>query len=330
MIKNKIINDNSNDFTETLVAPVDVQSSIIITNNNEEREEYFIEETTQNRDQIAISSMKQSNRPPSFKQLQSLVAKANDIQEEPNATPPIASLDIQKEHPEEQQFYKKSFPSTGINPSQLYTGRNSNVPMTSAIQLNTFAKKQRIPIKVMEKSALSFSLATSDTEKNETATEYSDEVIYVAPIEVVNAPFEISREKNDIDPIEVEIEPIEIPIKMNDVAPIAVVNAPIGIPIEVNDSAPIEVVNAPIEIPIEVNDSAPIEVVNAPIEIPIEVNDGAPIEEENAPIEIPIEVNEVAPIEEENAPIEISTVLKRQQHKNKEKFWLFNLFSKKH
>ena len=72
--------------------------------------ESFIEETTQTKDQTSISSIQQSNRPPSFMQLQSLVAKANDIQEALSDVTPIASLDFQKKYPEEQQFSKQKFP----------------------------------------------------------------------------------------------------------------------------------------------------------------------------------------------------------------------------
>ena len=217
--------------------------------------------------------------------LQSLIARANDIQEAPSNVTPIASTDLQKKYPEEQQFSNKSFPSTGINPSKLYTGRNSNVPMTSAIQLNRFVKKQRIPIKVIENSALSF-----DTEKKETSTKYSNEVNYVAPIEVVNNPIEISD--------------------------------------EVSDVAPIEVDNAPIEFLDEVSDAATIEVDNTPFEFLNEVSDVATIEVDNAPFEFSDEVSDVATIEVDNAPFEIPNDMKRQQHKNKKKSWLFNFFRK--
>ena len=65
-----------------------VQDSVIIT-NNEKRVESLIEETTQTKDQTSISSIQQSNRPPSFMQLQSLVAKANNIQEASSDATPI-------------------------------------------------------------------------------------------------------------------------------------------------------------------------------------------------------------------------------------------------
>ncbi len=213
LIRNKIKNETSNDFIEHINAPVEVQDSVNIV-SNEERMDSFIEETALTKDQTSISSIQQSNRPPTFMQLQSLVAKVNDIQEAPSDVTPIASLDFQKNYPEEQQFSKKSFPSTGTNPSQLYNGRNSNVPMTTAIHPNKFVKTQRIPIKVIENSTLSLSQATSVSEKNETVTDSSNEVNNVAPVEVDNTPIEISDEVSDAAPMEVDNAPIEISSEM--------------------------------------------------------------------------------------------------------------------
>jgi len=248
LIINKIGNDSRNDFIEPINALVDAQD------NSKELVGNFIKETIQPKDQTSISSFQQSNRPPSFKQLQYLVTKANEIQESPSDATPIASHDIQKKYPGEQQYSNKVFPSTDINPSQLYNGRSRNISITSAIHPNKFVIRKGTPIRVSENPALSLSLATSVSEKNEQVVENSDEVNELAPIEDENTPIEISDEVNEL----------------------------------------------------------------------------APIEGENTPIEISDEVNELAPIEDENIPVEISNEMKRQQHKNKENFWLFNLFSKKH
>ena len=341
LIRNKIKNDTSNDFIEHTNARIDVQDSVIIT-TNEEKEESFIDETNQSNDQTSISYIPQPNRPPSFMQLQSLVAKANHIEEAPSDETPIASLDFQNKYPEEQQYNNSSFPSTGINPSQLNSVRKRNDPMTSAIHLNKFVIKHVIPIRLTENSNLSLSIATGVSEENEQVAEYSDEANNIAPIERKNAPIAISNEVNEVAPLEGENAPIEISDEVNAVAPIEDENASIEISDEVNAVAPIKGENAPIEISDEVNAVAPIEDENASIEISDEVNAVAPIKGENAPIEISDEVNEVAPIEisdevnevalikGKNTSVEISNEMKRQQHKNKETLWLFNFFRKKH
>ncbi|MBO0589148.1 hypothetical protein [Sporosarcina sp. E16_8] len=339
LIRNKIKNDTSNIFKEHINAQAEVQDSAIIA-NNEKRVENFIEVTTQTKDQTSISSFQQSNRPPSIMNLQSLVAKATNIQEAPSDVTPVSSLSIQKKYQEGQQYTKQSFPSTGVNPSQLYNGRNRNVPITSGNHQNKIVKKHRIPIRVIENSAVSST--SSIFEKNEKVTEYFDEVNNVAPIEMVNAPIVIYDEVSDVTPIDLVNASIEICDEVSDVTPIEVVSASIEIYDVVSDVTPIVVVNDSIEIYDEVNDVTPIEVVNASIEIYDEVNDVTLIEVVNASIEIYDEVNDVTPIEVVNAsieiydkvnhvaPIEISNEMKRQQHKNKETFWLFNLFSKKH
>ena len=195
--------------------------------------------------------------------------------------------------------------------------------MTSAIQLNKFVKKQRIPIRVIENSTLSST--TSILEKNEKVTEYFDEVNNVAPIEVVTAIIESSVESNTIAPAPIHVVNalIESSNEVNDIAPIEMVNTSLEVFDEVSEVAPIEVVNAPIEISNKVNDIAPIDVVNTPLEVFDEVSEVAPNGVVNAPIEISNKVNDIVPIASSNE-------MKRQQHKNKETSWLFNIFSKKH
>ncbi|MER2060735.1 MAG: hypothetical protein ABTA16_18115, partial [Niallia sp.] len=187
LIMNKIKSGDSNNFIEEINAPVNAQDSLNIA-SNEEKAESLIEKTIQTKDQTSISSIQQPNRPPSFKQLQNLVTMANDIQEVPSDAPPLASLDIQKTSSEGQRFSKKSFPSTGINPSQIYNSRSRNVPMTPVIHPNRFSKKQIVPIKVNEISTLSSSLAIGDS-----ATEYSDGLKNVASLEGEVTAFEISN-----------------------------------------------------------------------------------------------------------------------------------------
>ncbi|XKI14110.1 hypothetical protein GGGNBK_21140 [Sporosarcina sp. ANT_H38] len=359
LIINKIANNSSNDFIEHIDAPADTQNLANIS-TSDVRVGNLIEETTQTKDQTSISSIQHSNGPPSFKQLQNLLTKINSLKEEP----PITSHAIQMKYPEEQQFQNTGFPSTGINPNQLYNGRYRNAPITSVIHLSKFSKKQVIPMRVNDNSAQA--LTTNFSSKNETVREYAEEVNNVALIEVTNEPIEISNEVPNVAPIEVDVESIENSDGVNNVALIEVDNAPITISDEVNNVALIEMDNAPITIsdevnnvaliemdnvPItildEVNNVALIEVDNAPITILDEVNNVALIEVDNAPITILDEVNNVALIEMDNAPIEISdevndlavieavnapneTEMKRQQHKNKKPFWLFNFFRKKH
>jgi prefoldin subunit 5 len=187
-VKNKFKKDDSNDFKEVLIVPVDIQSSTNITNNNEEREEEYIEETT------SIPSMRKSNLPPSYKQLQSMIGKATNIQEVPSDVTPIVSIDIHKEYPEEQHLNKQSFPYTGIHPSQIYNGlfRNVNRPLT--IHLTNAVKEQAIPINLNENSDPSLLLPTSEPEINETVIPYPEEVHNVTIIDEDKDLIEISNE----------------------------------------------------------------------------------------------------------------------------------------
>jgi hypothetical protein len=164
LVKNKLIKDDSNDLIENLIAPVDVQSYVIVSDNNEERKEDLIEETT------SIPSMRKSNLPPTYKELQSLVGKATTIQEVSSDVTPIVSIDSREEYPEEQHFNKQSFPYIGIHPSQIYNGLYRNVNRTSTIHLTNAAKKQAIPININENSDPSLLLTTSEPEINETVT----------------------------------------------------------------------------------------------------------------------------------------------------------------
>jgi len=207
LVKNKLVKDDSNSLIEDLIVPVDVQGPINNVINNEEREEDLIEETA------SISSVRKSNLPPSYKQLQSMIGNAANIQEFPSDATPIVSIDSHNEYPEEQEFSRQSFPYTGIHPSQIYNGLYRNVNKPSTIHLTNAVKKQAIPIHANENldpSSLlttngpeinetvtpdpSLLLTTSELEINETVTSYPEEVHKVTTIEEDKAPIEISIE----------------------------------------------------------------------------------------------------------------------------------------
>jgi len=165
LVKNKLIKDDSNDLAKDVISSVDVQSSKTISNHNEVRDEYLIEATP------AVTSMKKSNLPPSYKELQSLVAKATDIHEVPSDATPIVSIDSHKVFQEDQHFSKQSFPYTGIQPNQIHNGLYRNVIKPSTIHLTNALKIQDIPINVNENSDPSLLLTTNDPVNNETVTQ---------------------------------------------------------------------------------------------------------------------------------------------------------------
>lgn len=164
LVKNKLIKDDGNDLAENMISPVDVQSSISISNHNEVREEYLIEETP------SINSIRKSKLPPTYKELQGLVAKATDIHEFPSDATPKVSIDSHKEFQEDQNSSKQSFPYTGIRPNQIHNGLYRNVIKPSTIHLTNAVKIQEIPINVNENSDLPLLLTTNDPVNNETLT----------------------------------------------------------------------------------------------------------------------------------------------------------------
>jgi len=178
LVKNKLIKDDSKDLIEKVISPVDVPRSISIANNIEGKEVVHIEETTSN------TSMRKSNRPPSYRQLQNLVGNANNIQEVSSDTTPIVSMDIQKEYPAEQQFGKQSFPYTGIHSGQIHNRLYKNVNRPLTIHLTNVVKQQAIPMNVNENSDPALLVTTSEPEINESVTPNPASILTTSELEI--------------------------------------------------------------------------------------------------------------------------------------------------
>jgi len=284
LVKNKIITEDSNDLTVISVAPVDVQNSLTVANNNEERTEEFIEETT------FITSVKKSNQPPSFKELQDLVAKATNIQENPSDATPIGSFDSHKEFPKDQHFSRRNFPYTSDFPSQVHNGLYRNVNKPPSIHLTNAVKIQEIPININENLDPTLILTTNEPKINETVT--PDPIL----LETTSQP-EINE---TVTPDPALLETTSQPEINETVTPNPILLETTSQP-EINET---------------VTPDPPLLETTSEPEITVTT--------------YPEEMHNVATIEEDKAPIEISNVMKRQQHKNKETLSLLNFFRKKH
>ena len=168
------------DRPEKVKDPVPVQDSEKTVNQADEI--LLIEETTQTQDRAVQNSSQRSNRPPSFKQLQSLVGKASDSQGVPSAEAPTVSIGVQDSHAELQHIPKQRFPAASVQPNQIYNGLYRNVNRAPTIHFTNVAKKQDVPIRVNDHSD-SNPLPMSEPEKNEIVMAYPEDVQPIAIVE---------------------------------------------------------------------------------------------------------------------------------------------------
>src|SRR5690554_6421673 len=75
LILNELKNEVPNQHIDKIHVPVDLQPSLTTADQFVDNESSFTEEITQAKDQQSISSIQQSNLPPSYKQLQSLAGR---------------------------------------------------------------------------------------------------------------------------------------------------------------------------------------------------------------------------------------------------------------
>jgi len=162
-----------NDRTENVNTSVDMQDSVNTKHNADERD--VIEVTSQLEEKTPITSIQQPNRPPSYKYLQSLIARANDIQEVPGTAMPTASI--------HQKAGKPSFPSIGSHPNQIYNGLNRNLNMKPTVHFNNISTKQASPTRRMDNLVPSISQPTAEPEKNEVVPASPEEVHQITVIE---------------------------------------------------------------------------------------------------------------------------------------------------
>lgn len=203
VVMDQLISDRSGNVITT----GDMQDSKNTYQNADEIE--VIEVTPQLEEKAPVSSIRQSNQPPSFKYLQSLMSRANDIQEVPSTVTPTASI--------HQVSGKPSFPSIGSHPNQIYNG-SRNVNLKPTVHFNNITTKQAIPIGRVDNLAPSISQPPTEPEKNEIVTAPLEEVHYVETIE--EKVQHIEKMENEMNPEPV----IEIPIEMNPVAVIEIPN----------------------------------------------------------------------------------------------------------
>ena len=164
-----------------------------------------IEVTSQMEEETPISSIQQPNHPPSYKYLQSLIARANDIQEVPGTVTPAASI--------HQKTGKPSFPSIGSQPNQIYNGLSRNLNMKSTVHFNNISTKQAVPTR-SDNLVPPILQPTTEPEKNEVVKASPVEVHHIATIEEEVPHVEkIEREREREREREPEVL-IEIPNEM--------------------------------------------------------------------------------------------------------------------
>jgi hypothetical protein len=213
LIMNKLSNGDSSDLLEEINTSVGLQDSLNNTHLNDESEvNHTTEEITQTKDQASLPSIRQSNLPPSFQQIQKFVNEAKSIQEVPANMAPPENIATQKKFTEgPQDFNKQSFPSNTVNPRQTSNGQYKNGNTKSVITINTSSKKQTFPMTVNK--TRSIPLTDGYLEKEKILTEYIDDTQNTAPIDVkqesIVAPIEVKQEII-VAPIEVKQETIEI------------------------------------------------------------------------------------------------------------------------
>ncbi|WP_342505677.1 hypothetical protein [Sporosarcina sp. FSL K6-2383] len=188
-----VMNQLLNEGTENMNTSIDMQDTVNSNQNVVEMD--VIEATPQLEEKTSISSIQQSNRTPSYKSLQSLIARANEIQEVPSASAPIVS--------KLQPPGKQSFPSIGNHPNQIYNGLNRNLNRETTIHFNNATTKQAMPTRRNDNQVPAQLPPVIEPDENEVIELLPEEVFYKATLEEV-APY-VEEFKEEMNP-EVSIE----------------------------------------------------------------------------------------------------------------------------
>ncbi|MEK5037684.1 hypothetical protein [Sporosarcina sp. FSL K6-3457] len=165
VVMDQLVNDRTGNVNTSVVG----QDSVNTHYNAD-----VVEVTPQLEEKTPLSSIQQPNRPPSYKHLQSLIARANDIQEVPSTGTPTASI--------HQKPGKPSFPSIGSHPNQIYNGLNRNINMKSTVHFNNISTKQAVPTR-SDNLVPPTPQATAELEKNEVVIISPEEAPHIAVIE---------------------------------------------------------------------------------------------------------------------------------------------------
>ncbi|WP_203247124.1 hypothetical protein [Sporosarcina beigongshangi] len=191
-----VMNQLTNDRKEKVNTSSDMQDPVNSHHNTDVLE--ATEASRQLEGKTSISSIQQSNRPPSYKYLQSLVAGANDIQDASSTVTPTVS--------KHQVHVKQSFPAIGNQPNQIYNGLNRNLNREPMIHFNNATTKKAMPTNGVN-LVPAISQPILEVEKNEEAEVASEEVFYKVALEEI-APHieEFEREISPEASIEITSE----------------------------------------------------------------------------------------------------------------------------
>ncbi|MFJ7972088.1 hypothetical protein [Psychrobacillus sp. NPDC096389] len=186
-----------NNLIESINTLVDLHDSINIINENEESEI----ETEMNHTEILTSPIPTSALPLSYKQFKSFFNNANDIQEVSVSQEPIVSLSLGNNREKQQTIGRRSFPSLGVNSTQISNSQYRSSHTRTANTLNRVVIKQAIPLKVNVNPSISFIANDIQFEENTNVGKSFDIVQNEAKIEEIENTVEMVVE--DVSEMEV-------------------------------------------------------------------------------------------------------------------------------
>ncbi|TQR16306.1 hypothetical protein [Psychrobacillus soli] len=204
VIMDLLKSEDVNDLIESINTLVDLHDSINISNENEENE---IEKEI-NHTGTLTSPIPTATLPLSYKQFKDFFNNANDIQEITASPDPVVSIDLG----DNQSNGRRSFPSIGVNTTQVSNSQFRNFHTKPTNTLNRVVMKQAIPLKVKINPSISFSLTPNDIrlEENPAVGESSNIVRNEAIVEETEDTVEMKvADAGEViveDAVEMEIE----------------------------------------------------------------------------------------------------------------------------
>lgn len=189
-----------NNLIESINTLVDLHDSINIINENEESEI----ETEMNHTEILASPIPTSALPLSYKQFKSFFNNANDIQEVSASQEPVVSISLGNNREKQQTIGRRSFPSLGVNSTQVSNSQYRSSHTKTANTLNRVVIKQAIPLKVNVNPSISFIANDIQFEENTTVEETFDIVQNEAKIGEIENTVEVKVE----DTVEMVVEDV--------------------------------------------------------------------------------------------------------------------------
>ncbi|WP_093272552.1 hypothetical protein [Psychrobacillus sp. OK032] len=187
VIMDLLKSDEVNDLIESINTLVDLHDSINITNENEESEI----ETEINHTETVASPIPTPTLPLSYKQLKNFFNNANDIQEITASPEPVVSIGMGNNQEKQRSIGRRSFPSIGVNSTQISNGQYRSFHTKPANTLNRVVMKQAIPLKVNINPSISFTPNDFQPEESTTVIESFDIVQDEAVIEEIKDAGEV-------------------------------------------------------------------------------------------------------------------------------------------